>query len=95
MVLKPKLWSLLHSPYSSLLGPSIRLRILFSITLTLRSSLNVTDHTSQPCCTNGKIIVLYILIVKQFPMENQLNATFYRASLRYLALKMEFYYLSG
>ena len=26
----PSMWSLLHSPFSSLLGPNIRLRILFS-----------------------------------------------------------------
>ena len=41
------LWSLLHSPFSSLLGPNIRLRILFSNTLSLDSSLNVRDHVSQ------------------------------------------------
>ena len=33
------LWSLLHSPFSSLLGPNIRLRILFSNTLSINSSL--------------------------------------------------------
>ena len=41
------LWTLLHSPFSSLLGPNIRLRILFSNTLSLDSSLNVRDHVSQ------------------------------------------------
>ena len=48
------LWSLLHSPFSSLLGPNIRLRILFSNTLSLRSSLNVKDHASQSYSTTGK-----------------------------------------
>ena len=48
-----KLWSsslgiLLHSPFSSLLGPNIRLRILFSNTLSLYSSFNVRDCVSQP-----------------------------------------------
>ena len=38
------LWSLLHSPWESLLGPNIRLRIRFSNTLSLHSSLNVRDH---------------------------------------------------
>ena len=38
------LWSLLHSPFSSLLGPNIRLRILFSNTRCPDSSLNVRDH---------------------------------------------------
>ena len=51
-----KLWSsslrnLLHSPFSSLLLPNIRLRILFSNTLILHSSLNVRDHVSQPYST--------------------------------------------
>ena len=44
-----KLWSsslcsLLHSPFSSLLGPNIRLRILFSNTLSLHSSFYVRDQ---------------------------------------------------
>ena len=64
-----KLWSsslrsLLQSLFSSLLGPNIRLRILFSNTLSLDSSLNVRDHVSQPYSTTGNIIVLYILIFK-------------------------------
>ena len=40
-------------------GPNIRLRILFSNTLTLHSSLNARDHVSQPYSTTGNIIVLY------------------------------------
>ena len=40
----PPLWSLLHSPFSSVLDTNIRLRILFSNTLSLHSSLNVRDH---------------------------------------------------
>ena len=58
------LWNLLHSPFSFLLGPNIRFRILFSNTLSLDSSLNVRDHVSQPYSTTGNIIVLYILIFK-------------------------------
>ena len=58
------LWSLLHSPFSSFLGPNIHLRILFSNTLSLDYSLNVRDHVSQPYSTAGNIIVLYILIFK-------------------------------
>ena len=42
------LWSLLHSPFSSPFDPNIRLRILFSNTLSQDSSLNVRDHVSQP-----------------------------------------------
>ena len=58
------LWSLFHSPFSSLLGPNIRLRILFSNTPRLDSSLNVRDHVSEPYSKTGNIIVLYILIFK-------------------------------
>ena len=47
------LWNLLHSPFSSLLGPNIRLRIQFSNTFSLHSSLNVRDHV---------IIIITIII---------------------------------
>ena len=46
---------------SSLLGPDIRLDILFLNTLSLHSSLNVWDHVS---ITTVSIIVLYISILK-------------------------------
>ena len=36
-------WGLLYSPFSSLLDPNTRLRILFSNTLSLRFSLNVSQ----------------------------------------------------
>jgi hypothetical protein len=51
------LLSLLHSTFASLLDPNIRLRILFSNTISLHSSLNVRDHTSQSYSTSGNIIV--------------------------------------
>ena len=61
--LSSSLCSFLHSPVnSSLLGPYIHLNILFSHTLWLRSSLNVSDHVSHPKKPTGKIKVLYILI---------------------------------
>ena len=41
---------------------SFLLSTLFSITLSLRSSLNVSDQVSHPYKTTGKIIVPYILI---------------------------------
>jgi hypothetical protein len=53
----------LHSPVtSSLVGPNILLITLFSKTLSLHSSLNVSDQVSHPYKTTGKIIVLYILV---------------------------------
>ena len=53
----------LHSAVtSSLLGPNILLSTLFSNTLGLCSSLNVSNHVSHPYKTTGKIIVLYIFI---------------------------------
>ena len=59
------LWSLLHSPFS-ILGLNILLKILFSKTVSLHSSLNIRDHVSQPYSTIGNIIVLYVLIIKFF-----------------------------
>ena len=52
------------TPVTSLLGPNILLRTLFSKTLSLRSSLNVSDKVSYPYKTTHKIIVMYILIFK-------------------------------
>jgi len=59
------LCSYLHSPVtSSLLGPDILLNTLFSNTLSLRSSLSVSDQVAHPYKTTGKIIVLHTLIFK-------------------------------
>ena len=49
---------------SSLLGPNILLNTLFSNTLSLCSSLNVSDQVSHPYKTTGEIIFLHILILK-------------------------------
>ena len=63
--LNSSLCSLLHSPVTlSLLGPNILLSTLFSNTLSLLSSLNVSDQVSHPYKTIDKIIILYILIFK-------------------------------
>jgi len=63
--LSSSLSSFLHSLVtSSPLGPDILLNILFSNTLSLRSSLNVSDQVSHPYKTTGKIIILYIRIFK-------------------------------
>ena len=59
------LYGFLHSLVTSfLLGPNILLSILFSDTLSLRSSFNVSDQVSHPYKTIGKIIVLCILVFK-------------------------------
>ena len=61
--LSSSLCSFLHSPfYLPPLSPNILLNTLFSYTLSLRSSRNVSDQVSHPYKTTGKIIVLYILI---------------------------------
>ena len=61
--LSSSLCNYLHSPVtSSLLGSNTLLSILFSNTLSLRSSLSVSGQVSHPCRTTGNIIVLYILI---------------------------------
>jgi hypothetical protein len=49
---------------SFLLGPNILLNTLFSNILSLRSSLNFSDHVSHSYKTTGWIIFLYILIFK-------------------------------
>jgi len=60
--LSSSLCSFLHSSViSSLLGPNILLSTLFSNTLGLRSSLNVSDQVPHPYKTTDKIIVMYIL----------------------------------
>jgi len=62
--LRFSLCSFLHSPVtSSLLGPNILRSTVFSNTLSLRSSLNMSDKVSHPYKTTGKIIVLYNLIL--------------------------------
>ena len=61
--LSSSLRSFLHSPVtSSLLGSNILLSILFSNTLSLRSSLSESDQVSHPYKTTDKIMFLYILI---------------------------------
>jgi hypothetical protein len=45
-------------------GPNILLNTLFSNTLSLRSSLNLSDQVSHPYKTKDKIIFLYNLIHK-------------------------------
>jgi hypothetical protein len=52
------LCNFLHSPVtSSLLGPNILLRTLFSNTLSLCSSLSVRDQVPHPYKTTGRIMV--------------------------------------
>ena len=56
--LSPSGCSFLHSPVTSTLsGPNIPLNTLFSNTLSLRSSLNVSYQVSHPYKTTSKIIV--------------------------------------
>ena len=60
--LSSSLCSFLHSPVtSSLWGPNI-LNTIFSNTLSLRSTLHVSNQASHPYKITGKIIVLYIVI---------------------------------
>ena len=61
--LSSSLCNFLHSPAtSSFLGPNTLLNTLFWNTLSLRSSLSVSDQVSHPYRTTGNIIVLYIYI---------------------------------
>ena len=63
--LSSSLCSFFHSPvYPALLVPNIFLNTLFSNTLSLHCSLNVSNQFSHPYKTIGKIVVLCILIFK-------------------------------
>ena len=66
--LNSSLYSLIHSPVTtSLLGPNNLLNTLLSNTVSLRSSLNVSDQVSHPCKTTSKIIVdehVYIFYIE-------------------------------
>ena len=63
--LSSSLSSFLHSLVSScLLSPNILLNTLFSNTLSLRSSLSVSDQVSHPHISANKIIFLYSSIFK-------------------------------
>jgi hypothetical protein len=54
------LCNFLHSPISSsLFGPNILLRTLFSHTLSLCSSLNIRDQVSHPYKTTGRIMFFF------------------------------------
>ena len=58
-------YTFLHSPTTtSLLCPNILLNTLLPNTLSLCSSLNVSDQVSHPYKTIGKIIFLYTLFLK-------------------------------
>ena len=58
--------SFLYSPFtSSLLGPNNLFNILFSDTISLRSSLNVSDQVSHTYKTTGKIIVIFTVKTKK------------------------------
>jgi hypothetical protein len=62
-LLSSSLFNSLHScVVSFLLGPNILLNTPFSNTLGLCSSLDVGSHVFHPYKTEGKIIVLFILI---------------------------------
>jgi hypothetical protein len=50
---------------SFLLGPNVLLSTLSSNSLSLCSSLNVTDQVPHPYKTTGKIRIVYIIQVKQ------------------------------
>ena len=59
------LCNLLHSPVtSSLLCQNILLNTMFSYTLSFLSSCSVNDQVSHPYKTTGKIIVLYVYIIR-------------------------------
>ena len=86
--LSSSLCSFLHSPVTStLLGPNILLSTLFSNTLSLCSTLIVSDQVSHPHKTTGNIIVLYILVFK-FLSSKIYGYTLYIFLLRNMLMKI-------
>jgi hypothetical protein len=61
------LWSLIHYPFSSLLGPKIRLVVLFSNTLSLHSSLKNKNYTIEG---NLTLLVLSKLIYNKIAISS-------------------------
>ena len=60
------LHSSLHSPVTSFLsGQNILISTLFSNILSVRVSINISDHVSHPYKTIGKIMILYNFTCKQ------------------------------
>ena len=75
------LCSFLNSPAtSSLLGPNILLNTLFSNTLSLRSSLNVSDQVSHPCKTTGNALgsrsITQFTLYRHIPKKQRHPVTF-------------------
>ena len=70
--LSSSLCSFVHSRVtSSLLVPNILLRTLFSNTLFLSFSLNVSDQVSHPHKTTGKIMILLFFICLDSKLEGK------------------------
>jgi hypothetical protein len=74
---------------SSLVGPNILLRTLFSNTLSLYSSLSVRDQVSHPYKTTGRIMVVYITFTfrsfHELRLKNALNG---KINIMYCACKL-------
>jgi len=72
--LSSSLCSFLHSPVTLiLLGPNMFLNTLFSNTLSLHSSLNMSVQVSHPCKTTGRILVLFKFLDSK--MEDKRSCT--------------------
>jgi hypothetical protein len=64
------LWSLLHSPFSSLLGPNIRLRILFSNIRASYTIIKYNGHTRRPIsCIMSNIVARVQHLIQSIDIE--------------------------
>jgi len=92
--LSSSLCSFIHCPGTScLLGPNILLCTLFSNTLNLRSFLTISDQVLHPYKTTGRIIVLYILILKFLDIKLEERKILHRmiASIPWLQSALNFF----
>ena len=83
------LWSLLYST----LGPNIRLRILFSNTLSLHSYLNVRDHVSHPYYHNWQYYCFINFNFWIFREKSRRQECLDRIITRISCFKSAFYFL--
>jgi len=77
--LSSTLWILFHSPGTlSFLDPNILLSTLFSNSLSLRSSLNVSDQYQRGC--HAIFFLSFLMVLSNGPLEAQHEICYWKGS---------------